>query len=129
MEENPYSGILGVIRRDADDRRCAAWRLGVVVSVAPLSVKTGGQVLFGGELLVNYQLRANTEPVKLSEAKGAFTASTDCSEGSITTIDVTDGTLEAVGLFGGVLVSGDQVAMLQSEDQQQFVVLCKVVGA
>ena len=106
MQDNPYSAMLNVIRSDADERSSPAWCLGVVTSVAPLTVQTGGILLSGNDLLVNYQLRANAEVVSFS-----------------------GGTLTAQGLFGGVLTVGDQVAMLRSADADTFIVLCKVVGA
>ena len=132
MEENPYSGILNVMRRDAEQRRPkSGWLLGVVQSAAPLAIFCGGMQdpLTGADLRVNYQLRGNAERVTLQEAKGSLTGTVDCEKGSITGMEVSSGTLEAAGLFGGVLAPGDLVALLPSEDGQEFLVLCKVVNA
>ncbi len=129
VQDNPYSAMLNVIRSDADERSSPAWCLGVVTSVAPLTVQTGGILLSGNDLLVNYQLRANAEVVSFSEVSGTLPGSVDCDKGSMTALTVSGGTLTAQGLFGGVLTVGDQVAMLRSADADTFIVLCKVVGA
>lgn len=127
MQDNPYSMILNTFRQDTDARGSPAWCLGVVVTVAPLTVQTGGIILSGTDLLVNYQLRANTEAVALSEVSGTLVGSVDCEKGSITALTATGGTLAAQGLFGGVIAPGDRVVMLRDADAQQFIVLCKVV--
>lgn len=130
MEDNPYSAFLGVIRKDSDDRSVPVWCLGVVVSTAPLAVRTGTLTLTGDALLVNYQLRENIEKAALMNVSGEVDASSHCEQGgSLSKLTVTGGTLKAQAVFGGVLAVGDQVAMLRSEDGQQYLVLCKVVNA
>lgn len=129
MQENPYSAILGTMRKDSNERKSSAWVLGRVLSVSPLQIAYNGLTLSGANLLVNHQLCIHTRAVSLSDVSGNLDASTDCSLGSITALSATNGTLQAAGLFGGVLTAGDQVAMLKSEDSQLFIVLCKVVNA
>ena len=118
MEENPYAGILEVVRTDADARSASPWVIGTVAATAPLTVMLGGIPLSGA---VNPQLLPHEETAALSELKGSL-------EGS-PAVSVTNGSLEAKALLGGVLVPGDRVAMLASADGQQYVVICKVVSA
>lgn len=129
MQENPFSAILSTMRKDTKERKSSAWVLGRVLSVSPLQIAYNGLTLSGANLLVNHQLCTHARAVTLSNISGKLDASTDCSLGSITAINATGGTLQAAGLFGGVLAAGDQVAMLKSEDSQLFIVLCKVVNA
>lgn len=129
MQDNPYSAILNTIRKDTNEQSTASWCLGIVKSVVPLVITTGGIDLYGKDLKVNRQLLPNPEQVQLSGLTGALSATTDCATGAMTQLNVSSGTLLASGLFGGVLVPGDQVALLQSPDGQSFVVLCKVVNA
>ncbi len=121
MEENPYAGILEVVRTDADARSASPWVIGTVAATAPLTVMLGGIPLSGADLLVNPQLLPHEETAALSELKGSL-------EGS-PAVSVTNGSLGGKSLLGGVLVPGDRVAMLASADGQQYVVICKVVSA
>ena len=40
MEENPYAGILEVVRTDADTRSASPWVIGTVAATAPPIWKT-----------------------------------------------------------------------------------------
>ena len=37
MEDNPFAGILDVVRTDADERSMSPWAIGTVAAVAPLT--------------------------------------------------------------------------------------------
>ena len=50
MEENPYAGILEVVRTDADARSASPWVIGTVAATAPLTVMLGGIPLSGADL-------------------------------------------------------------------------------
>ena len=119
MEDNPYAGILEVVRTDADARSTSPWVIGRVAAVAPLTVMLGNLPLTGADLLVNPQLLAHEETAALSELKGNL-------EGS-PAVSVTGGSLVGKALLGGVLAPGDLVAMLAGADGQQYAVLCKLV--
>lgn len=119
MEDNPFAGILDVVRTDADERSMSPWAIGTVAAVAPLTVMLGNLPLTGADLLVNPQLLPHEETAALSELKGSL-------EGS-PAVSVTGGSLEGKALLGGVLAPGDLVAMLASADGQQYAVICKVV--
>lgn len=116
MQDNPFSSILGTIRDDAKDRSVGAWRFGKVVSVEPLVVEMGGQNLEGKDLLVNIQLIENEEEIEMPDTTGILNG--EAVEGELRSPSA---------IFGGVLEAGDQVVLLQPEDGQQYVVLCKVV--
>lgn len=129
-QENPYAAIVDTMKSVNRGMRRSPWAFGLVVSKSPLVIRYGDQTLSGEDLRVNYHLvPGHREHTTLRGVTGGLDASVDCPEGSITHIDVHGGTVEAEGVFGGVLEAGDRVAMLCSEDQQVFVVLCKVVDA
>lgn len=130
QQDNPYASILNTVRGVNRRMHRAAWGLGIVTSKNPLVIKYGDHDLSGKDLLVNYHLvPGHKEKTTLQNISGTLGASVDCEHGSITKIDVSSGTLESTGIFGGVLEAGDHVAMLCAEDQQTFIVLCKVVDA
>ena len=85
MEENPYAGILEVVRTDADARSASPWVIGTVAATAPLTVMLGSIPLSGADLLVNPQLLPHEETAALSELKGSL-------EGS-PAVSVTNGSL------------------------------------
>jgi len=128
------------MRQDIDERTVWPWALGKVISVTPLAIELGGHKLTGNDLLVNYQIIENEEDVTLHEIDAEFTDITGNLSETTDNITVekdyqwlagnlqTHGTLQAAGIFGGVLFPGDQVVLLRSEDGQLFVVLCKVVN-
>lgn len=127
--EDPYAGILNTVRGVNKRMARAAWGLGVVTSKSPLKIRYCDHELAGGDLRVNYHLvPGHKEKTTLRNVSGTLGALVDCEHGSITKMDVSSGTLESAGVFGGVLEVGDQVAMLCSEDQQTYIVLCKVVS-
>ena len=75
MEENPYAGILEVVRTDADARSASPWVIGTVAATAPLTVMLGGIPLSGADLLVNPQLLPHEETAALSELTGSLEGS------------------------------------------------------
>lgn len=126
-QDNPYSTILNIIRADARENTSAPWRLGAVVSVSPLVVELAGIPLTGQDLLVNPLLLEHSRPIQ-AEVSGSLNGSTDCETCNMTNFAVTTGALGGFAHWGGALAPGDQVVLLQSQDGQQFVLLCKVVS-
>lgn len=101
MQENPFSAILGTMRKDTDEHKSSAWVLGRVQSVSPLQIAYNGLTLAGANLLVNHQLRTHAQAVTLSDVSGRLDASTDCSLGSITVVNAAGGTLQAEDFSAG----------------------------
>lgn len=129
MQDNPYMQMLNGIKKQAQAGSFPPVRTGVVVSVAPLAVNTGGITLSGADLLVNADLLPRTRRVQLTEPEGTIeAAATGAANGTI----ILD--LEKADVLcteteqGGTLAVGDRVALL-SEDNNMFVVVCKVVSA
>lgn len=56
MQDNPYSSIINLWRKDGGERAVSPWRLGRVVSRSPVAVRIGKETLSGAELLVNPRL-------------------------------------------------------------------------
>lgn len=56
MQDNPYSSILNLFRKDNAGRSVASWRTGVIRSLSPLSVELSGNTLSGSELQYNPQI-------------------------------------------------------------------------
>lgn len=119
MQDNPYSGILGVMRRDAGERSTEPWCIGRVETASPLTVSYGGNLLGADDLLVNAAL---LEGDSLGARLTGIT-------GELSIDAVSSGTLAATLMrTTRGLSPGDMVAMLRSGDSQQFIVLCRVVN-
>jgi len=101
-------------------------RIGTVTSAAPLVIQAGGIPLSGSDLYVNRALLGHEEKVSLLDVTGTLDATCDCQQGSMKKLEATGGML-STGISHPVsLAPGDTVALL-SEDDQTFIVLCKVV--
>lgn len=115
MEDNPYSKLIGMMRRQGKKAVPLTFSTGIVLSVSPLSVQIGGLTMSGSELLVNPQLlpgyirKAHMTDVRPPDPPGEFTCLAELTDAEIK--------------------SGDTVAVLTLDGGQQFIVLCKVVSA
>lgn len=67
MQDNPYSAILNITRRDQRERAVAAWVLGRVISRSPAVVRLGEARLSGADLLVNPLLLRSDRESELME--------------------------------------------------------------
>lgn len=121
--------MLNGVKKQAQAGAFPPVRTGVVVSVSPLAVNTGGITLSGSDLLVNADLLPRTRQVQLTEPEGIIEAmATGAASGTL----ILD--LEEAGILctaveqDGALAVGDRVVLI-SEDNNVFVVLCKVVSA
>lgn len=100
---------------------------GIVKSVSPLTVETGGVLLSGGDLLVNSQLLLQTNAKTIADIKGSVKGRCDgCSDGGDSTFTITEGVSTAAVTCMGVLTVGCRVALITA-DQDKFILLCKVV--
>lgn len=106
MQDDPYQAIASMMQ--GGDASTLHLRSGVVSGLNPLRVRTCGLTIGGPHLRLNAALLPRTVPVKISTSNGT-----------------TSGTLTEQS--GGLAV-GDEVTLL-TEDDQMFIVLCKVVGA
>lgn len=134
MQDNPYAKFKETLDRSGSAR--PQWRTGTVLSVAPLAVDLGGIRLSGGDLLVNAGLLPRSYPVsvaKTGETMTGVSGSFSDEEGGHTLssgeLSAQGGTLAGVLTEGaGALLPGDRVVLL-TQDDQTFILLCKVVAA
>ncbi len=129
MQDNPYMAMLNSINQQAQAGMFPPVRTGVVVGVAPLAVNTGGITLSGADLLVNADVLPRTRTVKLTEPIGTIKGDATGAANGVLTVDLQ----EAEAIFteteqDGTLAVGNRVVLL-TEDNNVFVVMCKVVGA
>lgn len=117
MQDNPYSAMLGVIRRDAQERAKSAWVLGIVRGVKPLKIEFSGKPLEGVELLVNPLLLKHERKLDEPDVTGILNGESVAGE------------LHSTAQHGDTLAPGDRVVMLPADDWQSFAVICKVVSA
>jgi len=61
LQDNPYSALLGTLRRDSADRSVAPWRFGILRSLSPPAVDIGGQTVTAG-VSINPMLRGAADP-------------------------------------------------------------------
>lgn len=121
--------MLNSIKKQAQDGMIQPMRTGVVVSVSPLVVSTGGITLSGSDLLVNADLLPRTRQVQLTEPEGTIEAMATGAASGTLILDLEEaGVLCTAVEQDGALAVGDRVVLL-SEDNNVFVVLCKVVSA
>lgn len=124
MEDNPYVKMAEGMKNAGRTRQLL--RMGIVTSTAPLVIQSGGIPLSGNDLYVNRMLLGYGEKVSLQDVNGTLNATCDCEQGSIQKLTVAGGVLSAGINHPLSLAVGDTVALL-SEDDQTYVVLCKVV--
>lgn len=122
-EENPYTGLLGMMREEGAARNPSGCILGEVQSVQPLKVLAGGLDLDGDDLLVNATLLSGY-------ARQVSYAGSVCESSGFS------GKLTAADDF---LKKGDLVLLVPSQPvttgdaaesssgQQQYFLVCKLV--
>ena len=129
MQDNPYMAMLNSITKQAQAGMFPSVRTGLVVGVAPLSVNAGGITLSGPDLLVNADLLPRTRQVQLSEPEGTIDAVATGAANGATILDLEEADIICTAVEqDGTLAVGNRVVLL-SEDNNVFVVLCKVVSA
>ncbi len=84
MEDNPYSKILSLIKRQTGEQIPTVFRFGTVLSAVPLKIEVSNTVQEGSDLLKSSSI--------------------------------------------GELFSGDTVLLVPLDEDQRFLILCKVVN-
>lgn len=122
-----YNGLLEVIGDTARGTQGQAIYTGIVRSVSPLTVETGGVLLSGGDLLVNSQLLLQSNAKTIGNIKGNIKGQCDgCDQGGDVTFTMREGAATATITQGSTLTAGCRVALVTA-DRDKFIVLCKVV--
>lgn len=131
MEDNPYTVFVQSLRQEAKRVNGPGFRLGQVVSPVPLKVRCGSILLSGEDLLVNAMLKPEySRQIEIKELSGSFSANCLCPETASGTRTISSGSVQGQGIAKDeALKAGDQVVMLTMDEDQHFIILCKVVTA
>lgn len=133
-EDNPFLSMIGIMRAQGEINNPVPFYIGTVATVSPLSVRIG-DITIGRELMkVNtFLLKGYSRRMRLAET--AATGQTEEKSGGgggyeafsshshqQKTIGIPDGTYTTLDDFS----EGEEVLLLMSADQQQFILLCKL---
>ena len=118
-QENPYSALLGVIRKDNEEHKDRVWCFGQIRSMAPLSVEVSGEVVTQG-IYINPLLLGRQGQAKISGISGKLLLSGENET-------VSGGELSGRIEIGAAIAVGDRVVVLMSQDGQELVILCRAV--
>lgn len=133
-EDNPYMDFIGIMRREGAANNPVPYMIGTVVSVSPLMVQVGEVKISRKDMKINtflltgYKRRLNlattgaTGQTQETGGGGGYEAFSSHSHAQ-QTIGVPDGTFTTLDDF----FIGDEVLLLVSNDQQQFILLCKLL--
>lgn len=125
MEDNPFTTLLETMRGEAKGQIPTAYRLGKVVNASPLKVSASGILLSGDDLLINAGIGERTEALAMSELSGELNGTL---HGESVNLDIAGGHLSAAAKVKTSLAEDDTVLLISLEDNQKFIVLCKVVS-
>jgi hypothetical protein len=137
MNSNPYTEIVDMMRAEGAKKNSPSVLLGEVVSPMPnLIIKLGGMqidkrnILIADCLLGDYQRQYSIDgDISFSDTNCGTTSTEESHSHDIASLDVeTEHTEEGTISFTDSLQSGDQLAILPTDDRQKFIVLCRVVS-
>lgn len=132
-DENPYGSLIGMMRKEGAADNPVPFLIGTVETVAPLAVRVGDIVVEREDLKINSFLLKGYErrwSLAITNAEGetqatsgggnyeAFSSHTHMQN----TIGIPDGTYTTLDDF----VVGEELLLLMRQDQQQFIVVCKL---
>ena len=125
MEDNPYVKFLGAMRDEARGQMPEVYRFGTVESVAPLTISTSGILLSKDDLLINAGITERTETISMSETSGDLAGTIN---GNSSTFYISGGNMSTTASIELSLTKGDNVLLIPIDDNQKFIILCKVVS-
>lgn len=133
-EDNPFFTMVGLMREWGKAENPVPFLIGTVVSAEPLTVKVGDITIDRSSMKINsfllrgYQRRlrldttaATGQTAERGGGGGGYEAFSSHSHEQ-STIGVPDGTYTTLDDF----FVGEEVLLLRSADQQQFILLCKL---
>lgn len=133
-EDNPFFTLAGIMQGQREANKTVPFLIGTVVTAAPLAVKVGDITIDRSSMKINsFLLRGYQRRLRLDTAVatgqtaerggggGGYEAFSSHSHEQ-STIGVPDGTFITLDDFA----AGDEVLLLQSEDQQQYILVCKL---
>ena len=107
MEGDPYSMFFETIRKDREETSSAAYRIGNVVTGAPLSVDIGGALQKSSALVLNSPLPYLGVAVEEADGHNHAAHITNASP---------------------AFAPGDELLLLPIEEEQRYIVMGKLVG-
>lgn len=133
-KDNPYNNFLGIMREQGEMNNPVPFLIGEVKTANPLTVAIGDIVLERKDLKINsfllkgYQRRWNLATTTATGVTGERSGGGgDASFASHShdqhTLGVPDGTFTTLDDFA----AGDEVLILMSQDQQQYILVCKLL--
>lgn len=120
-QDNPYLNLLEIMQNQSKEIP-KSFVIGSVLSAEPLSIKVAENIILDREdMLINDFLLAKYN--RKIKVKGNSINGDVSPEVNLVACDMTDVEVETLE---DSLKTGDKVILLLSEDQQQFILLCKV---
>lgn len=113
MKDNPYTGLLGIMRTEGETNNPTVYATGEVLSVEPLCVRSCGIKLDADDLMVNSFLKKGAERELILEG---------------TICEVSKAEVKATAKKWA-LEAGDTVLMIPDSQRQRYYVICKLEGA
>jgi hypothetical protein len=128
MEENPFAGLVDLMKDTAKGEIPVFFQIGKIVSTAPVKIMLGEIPIEAEELAWNESLlKIEMNDVTLSDTSGSLSGSYNCTNCSGSRFSVSSGSLRVNSLQGNLSLSvGDNVILLPYGER--FIVFCKVVG-
>ena len=128
MEENPFAGLVDLMKDTAKGEIPVFFQIGKIVSTAPVKIMLGEIPIEAEELAWNESLlKIEMNDVTLSDTSGSLSGSYNCTNCSGSRFSVSSGSLHVNSLQGTLPLNvGDSVVLLPCGER--FIVLCKGVG-
>lgn len=104
MIDNPYARLVTIMRAEGSENNPTTYIVGSVTNTSPLRIKVDQIQLDKSDLLINDML--------LKGYKRNV---------------IINNTLQTIEIADDYLNAGDKVLLLPSDDNQQFIVVCKLV--
>lgn len=121
MSDNPFQSLLAALEPSAATSRGLV--LGIVTSAAPLKVLVGGNTQEREDLMCSADLVANLEAEMTAQLTGSGSISGGTSSISGDASFTLSGSLRRRNVFK----IGDRLLLLPIEDDQRYIIICKVV--
>lgn len=127
-EDDPYFSMVGMMQKEGAEKNPVPFLIGTVTAAEPLQVKVMDAVIGREQMKVNAGLLAGYSRTMRLGTTGATGSTTSGGGGTSHSHGIS-----SIGIPGGSfttadgLQTGDQVLLLMSKDQQQFVLLCKLI--
>ena len=128
MEENPFAGLVDLMKDTAKSEIPVFFRVGKVASINPIKIMLGDVPIEAEELACNESLlKIEMNDITLTDTSGNLDGSYNCTNCAGSRFSVSNGSLRVNSLQGNLSLSvGDNVILLPYGER--FIVFCKVVG-